>query len=78
MKSVNNLSVNENKGPSVENMFGIPTDYRYLYVSPNYIFYRIEGKYIRIINIYHEKEDFMRKLFGIDTTLQETIDYWNE
>ena len=33
---------------------------------------------IRIINLYHEKEDFMWQLFGIDTTPQETIDYWNE
>ena len=24
------------------------------------------------------KEDFMRKLFGIVTTSQETIDYWGE
>ena len=35
-------------------------------------------KYIRIINLYHEKEDFMWQLFGIDTTPQDTIDYWDE
>ena len=33
---------------------------------------------IRIINIYHEREDFMWLLFGIDTTPQETIDYWGK
>ena len=33
---------------------------------------------IRIINLYHEKEDFMWQLFGIDTTPQDTIDYWDE
>lgn len=77
-KSINGLLQNENKGPSVENMFGIASDYRYLYVAPNYIFYRVEDKYIRIINIYHEREDFMWQLFGIDTTPQETIDYWKE
>ena len=38
----------------------------------------IEDKCIRIINLYHEKEDFMWHLFGVDTTPQETIDYWNE
>ncbi len=27
-----------------------------------------EEKCIRIINLYHEKEDFMWQLFGIDTT----------
>ena len=25
-----------------------------------------------------EEEDFMWQLFGIDTTPQDTIDYWNE
>ncbi|MBQ4522086.1 MAG: type II toxin-antitoxin system RelE/ParE family toxin [Lachnospiraceae bacterium] len=68
----------EEKGPEVSKMFGVVTDYRYLVVSKNYVFYRIEDKYIRIINLYHEKEDFMWQLFGIDTTPQETIDYWDE
>ena len=27
---------------------------------------------------YNEKEDFMWLLFGIDTTPQETLDYWGE
>ena len=53
-------------------MFDVVSDYRYIFVSRNYVFYRIEDKYIRIINLYHEKEDFMWQLFGIDTTPQET------
>lgn len=67
-KSVNDLLVNEKKGPSVEAMFGVETDYRYLVVAPNYIFYKIEDTCIKVINIYHEKEDFTWQLFGIDTT----------
>ena len=76
--AIKDLSHNENKGPKAANMFGIGTDYRYIFVSKNYIFYRIEEDSIRIINLYHEKEDFMWQLFGIDTTPQETIEYWNE
>ena len=68
----------EEKGPEVSKMFDVVSDYRYIFVSKNYVFYRIEEKYIRIINLYHEKEDFMWQLFGVDTTPQETIDYWNE
>ena len=68
----------EEKGPEVSKMFDVVSDYRYIFVSGNYVFYRIEDKYIRIINLYHEKEDFMWKLFRVDTTPQETIDYWNE
>ena len=59
-------------------MFDLVSDYRYIFVSGNYVFYRIEYKCIRIINLYHEKEDFMWQLFGIDTTPQNTIDYWDE
>ena len=66
------------KGPEVSKMFDVTTDYQYLFVSGNYVFYRVEDKYIRIINLYREKEDFMWQLFGIDSTPQETIDYWNE
>ena len=68
----------EEKGPEVSKMFDVVSDYRYIFVSRNYVFYRIEDKYIRIINLYHEKEDFMWQLFGIDTTPQDTIDYWDE
>lgn len=82
IKSITNaikgLVENENKGPSVEKMFGVTTDYRYIFISKNYVFYRVESDYIKIVNIYNEKEDFMSALFGIDTTPQETIDYWNE
>ena len=76
--AINTLSDNEEMGPEVARMFDVVTDYRYLFVERNYVFYRIEEKYIRIVNIYHEKEDFMWQLFGIDTTLQETIAYWKE
>ena len=78
MNAIRGLCEYEEKGPLVSKKFDVVTDYRYLFVSQNYVFYRIEGDYIRIINLYHEKEDFMWQLFGIDTTPQETIDYWNE
>lgn len=68
----------ENKGPSVENLIGIPCDYRMLYVQHNYAFYRIEGDVVRITDIFNEREDFMWKLFGIQNTTQESEDYWGE
>jgi hypothetical protein len=68
----------EEKGPEVSKLFDVMSDYRYIFVSKNYVFYRIEEKYIRIINLYHEKEDFMWQLFGVDTTPQESLDYWKE
>ena len=36
----------EEKGPKVSKMFYVVSDYRYTFVSRNYVFYRIEDKYI--------------------------------
>lgn len=77
-KAFRDLQQFESKGPSVENLIGIPCDYRMLYVQHNYAFYRIEGDVVRITDIYNEREDFMWKLFGIQTITQESEDYWAE
>lgn len=77
-KAIRNLSNHEKMGISVEEVFGVKTDYRYFFVLKNYVFYRISDKYIYVVNIYNEREDFMRQLFGIDTITQETLDYWKE
>ena len=63
------LPSNEHLGVSVREMFGVDTDYRYVFVAHQYVFYRIGGEHIYIINIYHEREDFMQKLFGITKTI---------
>ena len=77
-KSFRDLQQFGNKGPSVECLIGIPGDYRFLYVQHNYVFYRVDGNTIWITDIYNEKEHFMRKLFGIKATTQETERFWNE
>ena len=57
---------------------GIECDYRYIYAGRNYLFYRIESDKIIIVEMFDEWEDFMYKLFGITTTTQESLDYWDE
>lgn len=66
------------KGILVSSMYGIECDYRYIYASHNYLFYRVENDKIIIVEMFDEREDFMYKLFGISTTSQESIDYWDE
>lgn len=66
------------KGISVSSMYDIDCDYRYLYVGHNYLFYRIEKNRIIIAEMFDDREDFMYKLFGISTTSQESLDYWND
>lgn len=60
-------------GPSLEEMILVPTDYRYLYIRPNYLFYRVEGKCVKILRILNEQQDFLQILFGIATVADDDI-----
>jgi hypothetical protein len=51
-------------------MFGVDTDYRYVFVAHQYVFYRFDEGCVYVVNMYHEREDFMQKLFGIDNSSQ--------
>ncbi len=66
------------QGMSVRAMFGVDSDYEFIFVSHNYIFYYQDEEFIYIVNIYDEREDFMYKLFGIRTISEETDQYWRE
>ena len=50
------------EGPRLGKMIDYPTDYRYLVVKPNYIFYRIQGDTVRIIRTLSERQDFLQIL----------------
>lgn len=65
-------------GISMRKQYELDCDYYMLYVDHNYFIYRILEDTVMILEVFHEKEDFMYQLFGIVTTSQETIDYWNE
>lgn len=66
------------KGPYLEELIDFPTNYRYLVVKPNYIFYRIEGDTVRIIRILNERQDFLQILFEISSISEEGEKYWEE
>lgn len=72
------LEKSEEAGIPVGTLYGLKTEYRRLYISPNYIFYRIDGNTIRIIDVLHEKEDFMYRLFGVRTQDSEAEAYWDD
>ena len=78
-KGIRQLEIFPQSGTRISSQYDIKCDYSYIFVEHNYFFYRIKNKNtILILEMFHEKEDFMRKLFGIVTTSQETIDYWAE
>ena len=52
--------------------------YYVIYSHKNYFLYYIEGNQVNVMEMYDEREDFARTMFGIITTTQETLDYWDE
>ena len=76
--SVRSLEIFGLKGMKVSDAYDVECDYRYFYTNHQYIFYRIEEKKIIIVEMFDEREDFMWKLFQIDTTSQETYLFWKE
>lgn len=78
-EGVRRLEMFPQSGTRISSQYDIECDYSYIFVEHIYFFYRIkDNNTIIILEMFHEKEDFMRKLFGINTTSQDTIDYWGE
>ena len=65
------------EGVRLEKLIQYPTDYRYLVIKPNYVFYRIEADAVKIIRILNEKQDFLQILFGIKSVSEDGEEYWS-
>ena len=52
--------------------------YHIIYSHKNYFLYYIEGNTVNVMEMYDEREDFARTMFGIISTAQEMLDYWDE
>ena len=62
-------------GVDLGRMIDVPTEYMYIFVVRNYVFYRIEGNRVLIVRILDERQDFMQILFGIHTSFEENKNY---
>ncbi len=76
--TVKQLELFPREGSRLEDLIEFPTDYHYLVIKPNYVFYRVEGDTVRIIRILNEKQDFLQILFGISSISEEGEDYWDD
>ena len=77
LSTIKQLEMFPDEGLDLGNMIEYPTDYRYLVVKPNYVFYRVENEIVKIIRILNEKQDFMQILFGISSISEEGEQYWD-
>ena len=66
------------KGVSISNIYNLETDYYYLFSTHNYIVYRFDDTTITILQLFDERQDFMKTLFCLSGRTQESIDYWGE
>lgn len=53
-------------GRPLSNLIDVPTDYMFLIVERNYVFYRNEDRFVKIICVLNTRRDCMRILFGIN------------
>ena len=65
-------------GISLRNMYGVDCDFYFIHVAKNVVFYEIGEDSIHILNIYHEREDYIIRFLGSRAALQETAVHWNE
>ena len=63
-KRIKSLKSFPYQGESIRDIYGFDTSLRRLYVSPNNIIYEVSEDIIKINDIFHEREDFIMKLFG--------------
>ncbi len=63
---IKNLEEYPLMGRPLSNMIDVATDYMYIVIDKNYVFYRNEDKCVKIIRILDARRDFMRALFNLD------------
>lgn len=72
------IQMHEGSGVSLRELYGINTEYRYVFVAHNYVFYKIEADCVHILTIYSEREDFLLDVFGIRSIDPDAEAYWDE
>lgn len=78
VKKIDGLAEQPFMGPSIGKLVNVTSPYRFLYVCRRFVFYRVKNDYVLVIDIFHEKENFLSRLFGISLRTQESRDYWGE
>jgi addiction module RelE/StbE family toxin len=65
LSKVKDLEQHPGLGVNLGKMLDFPTNYRYLFIEKNYVFYHLKDDAIYIVRITNERQDFIRLLFGI-------------
>jgi plasmid stabilization system protein ParE len=63
IKKIKNLEEYPLMGRPLSNIIDVSTDYMYLVIEKNYVFYRNEDQCVKIIRVLDTRQDYMRALF---------------
>jgi plasmid stabilization system protein ParE len=58
-------------GVGLGKVIDVPTEYRYIFLEKNYVFYHLESDKIRIVRVLNEQQDYMQQLFGLCSVSDE-------
>lgn len=58
-------------GVNLGKIIDVTTDYFYIFIEKNYVFYYLEKDKIRIIRVLNEKQDYITHLFGDSSVTNE-------
>jgi plasmid stabilization system protein ParE len=71
VSSVRNLELYPSSGASLGKIINVETDYRYIFIEKNYVFYRLESSKIKIVRILNEHQDYILQLFDISSDAEK-------
>lgn len=64
IKTYEDLAKYPEIGIPIERYVSFPSDYKFVLANNYSIFYRIEGKFVKVIRIMYSRRDFIRILFS--------------
>ncbi len=65
LTKISNLEEYPLMGRPLSNMIDVSTDYMFLVIDQNYVFYRNEDQCVKVIRVLDTRQDYMRALFNI-------------
>jgi toxin ParE1/3/4 len=67
MSNVRRLELYPLSGVELGKLIDVQSDYRYIFVEKNYVFYRLEDEKVQVVRVLNEHQEYMIQLFGVNS-----------
>lgn len=68
---VKRLDLFPQSGINLAKNISVATDYYYMFIEKNYVFYRLDADRVYIIRVLNEKQEYMQQIFGVYNETKE-------